>query len=104
MGLTLQNRNRKRMKIITEQNILGIEKDHRWAEQFTVFRYKDGATSTIPKGFFRNWLDQDKTLVVPTLAHSTLVEALVQALAVLSNTMAIAKVCAWVVMLQVDCA
>jgi virginiamycin A acetyltransferase len=47
------------MKIITEQNILGIEKDHRWAEQFTILRYKDGAYSSIPKGFFRNWLDQD---------------------------------------------
>ena len=43
------------MKIITESNILGIEKDHKWAEQFTLFRYKDGSTSGIPKAFFRNW-------------------------------------------------
>jgi hypothetical protein len=37
------------MKIITESNILGIEKDHRWAEHKTYIRYKDGS---IPKGFF----------------------------------------------------
>lgn len=47
------------MKIITDQDVIGVEKDHLWASQFDVIRYQGGAISIIPKGFFRNWLDQD---------------------------------------------
>lgn len=47
------------MKIVTESNFLKIEENHPWAEHFTMLHYEDGAYSSIPKGFFRDWLDQD---------------------------------------------
>lgn len=46
------------MEIITESDFAGVSENHPWAKQFQILTYSQGGTSTIPKGFFRNWLDQ----------------------------------------------
>ncbi len=45
------------MQIITEPDFSGVDKNHRWAEQFQILNYSQGGSSSIPHGFFRNWLD-----------------------------------------------
>jgi len=47
------------MNITTEDNFLNIDATHPWANQFSILRYADSSTSSIPHGFFRNWLDED---------------------------------------------
>ncbi len=50
------------MQIITEPDFSGVDKTHRWAEQFQILNYSQGGISTIPHGFFRNWLDQKENI------------------------------------------
>jgi virginiamycin A acetyltransferase len=47
------------MHISTETNFSGVAENHRWSAQFTVLGYADGAISTLPHQFFRDWLDQE---------------------------------------------
>jgi acetyltransferase-like isoleucine patch superfamily enzyme len=47
------------MNIVTSDDCAGVQADHPWSKHFTVLGYKDGAISTIPHNFFRNWLDED---------------------------------------------
>ena len=47
------------MNINTEVDCLGIDQANPLAGKFTVLTYADGTVSTIPNGFFRDWLDQD---------------------------------------------
>lgn len=47
------------MQISTETNFSGVAENHPWSAQFTVLGYADGAISTLPHQFFRNWLDQE---------------------------------------------
>jgi acetyltransferase-like isoleucine patch superfamily enzyme len=47
------------MNISTEDDFNGLVEDHPWAGEFTVMSYASGGTSTIPHGFFRNWLDRE---------------------------------------------
>lgn len=48
------------MEIITESDFAGVDKNHRWATQFQILTYSQGGSSSIPHGFFRNWLDQSE--------------------------------------------
>jgi acetyltransferase-like isoleucine patch superfamily enzyme len=50
------------MQIITEADFSGVDKNHRWAEQFQILNYSQGGASSIPHGFFRNWLDQTENI------------------------------------------
>jgi acetyltransferase-like isoleucine patch superfamily enzyme len=50
------------MQIITEPDFSGVNKQHPWAEQFQILTYSQGGTSSIPHGFFRNWLDQSENI------------------------------------------
>ncbi|MFL6675645.1 MAG: acetyltransferase [Massilia sp.] len=47
------------MQIFTEDNFTGEMPDHPWAAQFTTLGYADGAISSIPHEFFRDWRDQE---------------------------------------------
>ena len=47
------------MNIITSDSFIGALPDHPWAEFFLILGFKDGAISSIPHKFFRNWLDQE---------------------------------------------
>jgi virginiamycin A acetyltransferase len=47
------------MQILTEKNVVGIDKQCADAQHFTVIRYADGNVSTIPHGLFRNNHDED---------------------------------------------
>ena len=47
------------MQISTETNFSGVAENHPWSAQFTVLGYADGAISTLPHQFFRDWLDQE---------------------------------------------
>ena len=47
------------MNIQTEDNFIGVDKNSPSSKQWIILKYEDGATSTIPHGFFRDWLDQD---------------------------------------------
>jgi acetyltransferase-like isoleucine patch superfamily enzyme len=47
------------MQIYTEDNYIGVLSDHALAGQFTVLGYADGAESSVPHDFFRDWLDQE---------------------------------------------
>ena len=47
------------MHIETDDNFVGIDSQHPRASKWTCLRYADGATSMIPHGFFRNWMDED---------------------------------------------
>lgn len=49
------------MQILTEDDFSGEVTDHPWAAQFMVLGYASGGTSSIPHGFFRNWLDEEPT-------------------------------------------
>ena len=50
------------MQIITESDFSGVNKNHVWAQQFQILNYSLGGTSSIPHGFFRNWLDQTENI------------------------------------------
>lgn len=50
------------MQIFTEDDFSGEVPDHPWAAQFTVMGYASGGYSSIPHGFFRNWLDEEATV------------------------------------------
>lgn len=52
------------MQLTTENNFTGINTEHPWAQQFAVLSYSDGAVSTLPHRFFRNWLDAE-----PSFGH-----------------------------------
>lgn len=47
------------MNIQTEENFVGIDKESPLAKKFIVIRFSDGSFSSIPHGFFRDWLDND---------------------------------------------
>jgi len=47
------------MQIYTEDNFTGTLPDHPMAQKFTVLSYADGATSSIPHDFFRDWMDME---------------------------------------------
>jgi acetyltransferase-like isoleucine patch superfamily enzyme len=47
------------MQINTEKNFTGFVADHPWSPQFAVLGYADGAVSTVPHRFFRDWLDTE---------------------------------------------
>ncbi len=46
------------MNIETEQDCVGIDRNHDLAPFFDVLTYKDGLHSFIPKNFFQDWLGQ----------------------------------------------
>ena len=50
------------MQIITEPDFLGVDKNHKWAEQFQILNFSQGGTTLIPHNFFRNWLDQSDNI------------------------------------------
>jgi len=45
------------MQLVTEDDYIGVLADHPLSAQFDVLGYSDGSSSSIPHGFFRNWLD-----------------------------------------------
>ena len=47
------------MNIATEDDFIGQSNVHPFAKQFLVLSYADGAFSTIPHHFFRDWLDEE---------------------------------------------
>lgn len=47
------------MNIQTEENFCGLDKKSPLSKNFNILRYEDGSISTIPHGFFRDWLDND---------------------------------------------
>lgn len=47
------------MQIFTEDDFSGELPDHPWAAQFMILGYASGGSSSIPHGFFRNWLDEE---------------------------------------------
>jgi hypothetical protein len=50
------------MQIITEPDFSGVDKNHKWAEQFQILNFSQGGTTLIPHNFFRNWLDQSDNI------------------------------------------
>ena len=50
------------MQIITELDFSGVDKNHKWAEQFQILNFSQGGTTLIPHNFFRNWLDQSENI------------------------------------------
>ncbi|MGN3961184.1 acetyltransferase [Burkholderia gladioli] len=49
------------MNVTTSDDCTGILSNHPLAKHFVVFGYRDGAYSSIPNNFFRNWLDEEAT-------------------------------------------
>lgn len=47
------------VNISTEDDFVGVSDAHPLAKQFLVLEYEDGALTTIPHRFFRNWLDEE---------------------------------------------
>lgn len=47
------------MHITTEDDFIGVAPHSPYASKFHTLTYRDGSHSSIPKGFFRNWLDDD---------------------------------------------
>lgn len=47
------------MNIQTEENCIGLDEKQKISKIFHVLKYKDGSISTIPYGFFRDWMDND---------------------------------------------
>lgn len=47
------------MNIQTEENFCGLDKKSPLSKNFNILKYEDGSMSTIPHGFFRDWLDND---------------------------------------------
>ena len=48
-----------KMNISTEDDFVGLAETHPLAKQFLVLEYEDGALTTIPHQFFRDWLDEE---------------------------------------------
>jgi len=40
------------MQIITEPDFSGLDKNHKWAEQFQILNFSQGGTTLIPHNFF----------------------------------------------------
>lgn len=47
------------MRIVTEPDYIGVSSSHRLAKHFSVLSYRSGALSFLPRGLYRNWLDED---------------------------------------------
>ncbi|WP_277182693.1 acetyltransferase [Caballeronia sp. BR00000012568055] len=47
------------MNVTTTDDCTGVMPDHPFAKQFIVLGYRDGAFSSIPNNFFRDWLDEE---------------------------------------------
>lgn len=47
------------MEIFSEEDIVGIDADHPWADQFEVLSFADGSVSCIPHHLFHDELDED---------------------------------------------
>ncbi|WP_345812254.1 acetyltransferase [Paraburkholderia sp. PREW-6R] len=47
------------MNVVTSDDSIGVLHNHPMSKQFVVIGYKDGAFSTIPNDFFRDWLDEE---------------------------------------------
>jgi virginiamycin A acetyltransferase len=47
------------MNVVTSDDSIGIVPSHPLSKHFVVIGYKDGAFSSIPNNFFRNWLDEE---------------------------------------------
>jgi virginiamycin A acetyltransferase len=47
------------MNLTTSEDCIGVLPDHPWSKAFIVIGYRDGAISTIPNNFFRDWLDEE---------------------------------------------
>lgn len=47
------------MNITTESDCIGVDPNSPLAAKFHTLKYQDGSHSNIPKGFFRDWLDND---------------------------------------------
>ncbi len=48
-----------KVNISTEDDFVGLAETHPLAKQFLVLEYEDGALTTIPHRFFRDWLDEE---------------------------------------------
>ncbi|MFM0495244.1 acetyltransferase [Paraburkholderia caledonica] len=49
------------MNVVTSDDSVGVVPTHPLSKHFIVIGYRDGAYSTIPNNFFRNWLDEEAT-------------------------------------------
>lgn len=47
------------MKITTDDDCIGFDENHPWAAHFKIICYQDGFHSSIPHGFFQNWLGDE---------------------------------------------
>ncbi len=47
------------MNVTTSDDCTGILPNHPMSKHFIVFGYRDGAYSTIPNNFFKDWLDEE---------------------------------------------
>lgn len=47
------------MNVVTSDDSIGVLPSHPLSKQFIVIGYKDGAFSTIPHNFFKDWLDEE---------------------------------------------
>lgn len=47
------------MKVTTENNFVGLDDESIYKNYFQKLNYSDGTYSSIPHGFFRDWLDND---------------------------------------------
>lgn len=47
------------MNVTTSDDFIGVLPNHPMSKQFVVLGYRDGAFSTIPNNFFRDWLDEE---------------------------------------------
>ena len=50
------------MQVTTSDDFTGVVSNHPWAKKYIVLGYRDGAFSTIPNDFFRDWLDEEATV------------------------------------------
>ncbi|MBT2791588.1 acetyltransferase [Paraburkholderia strydomiana] len=49
------------MNVVTSDDSVGVVPTHPLSKHFIVIGYRDGAYSTIPNNFFKNWLDEEAT-------------------------------------------
>lgn len=47
------------MNVTTSDDFIGVLPNHPMSKQFVVLGYRDGAYSTIPNNFFRDWRDEE---------------------------------------------
>jgi hypothetical protein len=50
------------MNVTTSDDFTGVQATHFLSKAFIVLGYADGAISTIPNNFFRNWMDEEATV------------------------------------------